>query len=245
MRTRDTEWLLREKYSGVQSDAYLMDIERLKAGEPLAYVIGWQPFLNTRIYLDSKPLIPRPETEWWVEKICNTYPPDAKLKILDLFAGSGCIGVALLRQFPNATCTFGELKDIHVSTIEKNIRENGIAAERATILTSDIFSQISGTFDLIVANPPYIPLEHQVSALRELSFEPSEALYAPDNGLALIHRFLTEAPQHMHPGSALYMEFNEGQEHDILTHSAALPLSPEVLRDQYGRMRLLVAQYRG
>lgn len=66
---RDTTWLLDEKYGGVDTPEYRADLERLAAGEPLAYVIGWQPFLGLKIYLDSRPLIPRPETEWWTEQL--------------------------------------------------------------------------------------------------------------------------------------------------------------------------------
>ncbi|MEK7604681.1 MAG: HemK/PrmC family methyltransferase [Patescibacteria group bacterium] len=67
--TKDELWLLTEKYGGALSPAYEADRARLASGEPLAYVIGWQPFLGLKIYLDSHPLIPRPETEWWVDAL--------------------------------------------------------------------------------------------------------------------------------------------------------------------------------
>ena len=64
--TKDERWLLDEKYGGKETPEYETDKKRLAAGEPLAYIIGWQPFLGLKIYLDSKPLIPRPETELMV-----------------------------------------------------------------------------------------------------------------------------------------------------------------------------------
>ncbi len=68
-RSKDEQWLLEEKYGGVTSEAFEADKERLASGEPLAYVIGHQPFLGLKIYLDSHPLIPRVETEWWTEQL--------------------------------------------------------------------------------------------------------------------------------------------------------------------------------
>lgn len=69
LMTRDEKWLLDEKYGGNETTEYENDRKRLAAGEPLAYVIGWQPFLGLKIFLDSHPLIPRPETEWWTEQL--------------------------------------------------------------------------------------------------------------------------------------------------------------------------------
>ena len=84
MGPSDRERLLREKYGGVPSPAFEEDRKRLAFGEPLAYVIGWIPFLDLRIYLDSHPLVPRPETEWWTENLgkhLNAYSAGNMLKV--------------------------------------------------------------------------------------------------------------------------------------------------------------------
>lgn len=121
--------------------------------KPLAYIIGAQPFLGLKIYLDSKPLIPRPETEWWTEQLFNliisgnsevfrraaargtaifqqknTRPPNSAgdIRFLDLCAGSGAIGCAALARLPNAQVYFGEIDPTHEATILKNIRENNL-----------------------------------------------------------------------------------------------------------------------
>ena len=103
---KEEQWLLKEKYQGVESKEFHEDRKRLQAGEPLGYIIGWVPFLNTIIYLDSKPLIPRPETEFWVERVCErvlmkSQQLERPLAILDLCAGSGCIGVAVAKALEN------------------------------------------------------------------------------------------------------------------------------------------------
>ncbi|MFA6414524.1 MAG: HemK/PrmC family methyltransferase [Candidatus Paceibacterota bacterium] len=69
--TPDAKWLLDDKYEGLRNPHFEADTKRLASGEPLGYVIGWQPFLDLKIYLDSRPLIPRPETEWWTEQLLN------------------------------------------------------------------------------------------------------------------------------------------------------------------------------
>ena len=73
--SQDIEWLLKEKYLGQESDAFFADVKRMVLGEPLGYLIGHVPFLDTTIYLDSKPLIPRPETEFWTQKVIAEMKP--------------------------------------------------------------------------------------------------------------------------------------------------------------------------
>ena len=97
---KEITWLLKEKYNGIKDPSFYKDCQRLKDGEPLGYVIGQVPFLNTIIHLDSKPLIPRVETEYWVERAIEVIVKQASsvekpLRVLDLCAGSGCIGVAV------------------------------------------------------------------------------------------------------------------------------------------------------
>ena len=71
MLNKEETWLLEEKYSGIATPEFEADCARLALGEPVAYVIGWQPFLGLKIYLDSRPLIPRTETEWWAEQLIS------------------------------------------------------------------------------------------------------------------------------------------------------------------------------
>ncbi len=145
---QEERWLLEEKYSGEKSEAFFAALERLKAGEPLAYLIGHTPFLGCRIYLDSHPLIPRPETEYWVEKAIaqiqsqNDGHPMSIIRVLDLCAGSGCVGVAVAKAVPMARVDFCEIDARHHPTITRNLRENGIDESRTRIFGGNLFENI-------------------------------------------------------------------------------------------------------
>ena len=135
-------WLLRDKYKGQESSAFLADCQRLSGGVPLGYVIGWVPFLNTKIYLDSKPLIPRSETEHWTEQAINSIwaKENDSLSVLDLCAGSGCIGVAVLKAAPTTMVDFVEIDQKHRQTIRKNIEINAGPAANCHLIQGDLFT---------------------------------------------------------------------------------------------------------
>lgn len=219
------------------------DLERLFEGMPLAYVIGWAPFLGLRIHLDGRPLIPRPETEWWTEKLIAHLKEkfgNRAFTLLDLCAGSGAIGLAVLSNLPNARVTFTELSPEHVDTIRKNARENSINESSFDIRTGDLFEPLGDErFDIIATNPPYIP---KGRALPEsvTGFEPHEALFAGLDGLAVIRRIASEAPAHMNRGGELWLECDTGHAEvaRMLFGEAA-----ELHTDQYGRPRLVVSYW--
>lgn len=243
----DIESLIRDKYAGDRSRDMAQDLARLEAGEPLAYVIGWMPFLSLSIGLGSRPLIPRPETEWWTEQLVahlkerfGTEP----FALLDLCAGSGAIGLAVLSAFPAARVSFGELHTEHASQIRENLRENGLDAARADIRESDVFEAFAGErFDVIAANPPYIPstrpLEKSV-----LAHEPADALYAGTDGLDVIREIAGGAVAHLKPQGELWMECDIANidEAVVLLREGGAAAS-EIRTDPYGRPRVVVADY--
>ncbi len=236
---KETKWLLDEKYNGITSEEFERDRERLVAGEPLAYIIGWVPFLRSKIYLDSRPLIPRTETEYWVEKAIKEIQSKGiqHPKILDLCAGSGCIGVVALNSLPGATVDFAEMDETHHETIQKNIRENDISQDRTRIFGGDLFEQLSDTYDVILTNPPYIdPKEIAGVEPNVLGFEPSGALFGGINGMEFIQRIIGDAPQFLKPGGMLIIEHEPEQEFLIKQ------LLPEIVSypDQFGIIRFSV-----
>ncbi len=240
-KNQEQDWLLKEKYHGIRTPDYEADCRRLAAGEPLAYLIGYQPFLATTIWLDSRPLIPRTETEYWVEKLilhyrATGYTPN---QILDLCAGSGAIGVALAIAFPTAHVTFVELVVDHLPTIEKNCQYNQLPTNRYTLLGGDLFAPLPTTsrFDIIVSNPPYIdPSLDRVSASVR-AFEPAIALYGGSGGVALLNKIIADARPRLTNDGQLWLEHEPEQAALLAEYSRQHGFRCHTHQDQFGNQR--------
>jgi release factor glutamine methyltransferase len=217
--TTEEQWLLKEKYHGEKTAGFFADCTRLDAGEPLAYLIGHIPFLESTIWLDSRPLIPRVETEYWVNSFITVAPTTEPVSILDLCAGSGCIGVAALHALYHARVDFVELAERHTHTIKKNCDENGINPSRYTIYTGDLFSPLpAGThYHYILTNPPYIDPELNRTTKSVSTYEPHEALFGGPAGLSLITSIITRAPEWLLPHGELWIEHEPEQATAIAT----------------------------
>lgn len=221
--TQDETWLLTEKYDGILTEAFEQDRLRLAQGEPLGYIIGWVPFLDTHITLNSHPLIPRPETEYWTEMVIKDMRVrSTPIHALDLCAGSGCIGIALLKAIENTQVDFAELVDSHHETIRANIVLNEIDPDRTRIIGGDLFEHVTDRYDLILTNPPYIDpvLDRTTESVK--GFEPHTALYGGTHGLELIERIVKEAPKFLKPYGVLILEHEPEQTEHIarLAHEA-------------------------
>lgn len=254
----DLDALIREKYKGDKEALAKEDLERLKGGEPLAYVIGNIPFLGLSIGLSSHPLIPRPETEWWTEHLIahikardNTMiyhskiePSSGRVRVLDLCAGSGAIGLAILKHCPNTMVSFGEIESAHTALIAENLEQNGLDASRADIRTGDLFAPFAGErFDIIATNPPYIQ-EGRTLPESVTKYEPALALFGGADGLSVIRKIGSEASLYIKDGGELWMECDTGHIEEakrLLEETAAR--EAKIRTDQYGRPRLIVGYY--
>jgi release factor glutamine methyltransferase len=237
---QEQQWLLKDKYNGIKTSEFESDLKRLDSGEPLAYIIGWQPFCGTKIYLGSHPLIPRPETEYWVQLAIDQIKKKENPKVLDLCAGSGCIGIALLKAIPSSTVDFVEIDKSHHVTILKNIHENGIDEKRTRIFGGSLFENITEQYDVILTNPPYIDpnLSDRIGdSVR--GQEPDLALFGGSGGIELIVGILTKTPQFLKPDGVLYIEHEPEQADEIQR------LLPGIIseKDQFGVVRFSVYKY--
>lgn len=237
---RERDWLLRDKYGGRKSRKIEADVQRLDNGEPLAYVIGWVEFLGLKIDLRHRPLIPRPETEFWTELAVKRIG-ERNVRVLDIFTGSGCIGLAVLKHCPNAQVIFSDIDPNALKQVRLNARLNGIPASRYKIRESDCWRGINDKFDVILANPPYIPSARRCQLdASVVDFEPHLALFSGREGSAALKKFLRGLPARLKLGGWTMFEC------DSLAQLRSLPplnksMKLRFHKDQFGRYRFAEA----
>ena len=219
--------------------------------EPIEYVRGFTQFLGCKIDLSKKPLIPRVETEFWVEQAIKNIPTFSRMSecyVLDMFSGSGCIGIAILKHTPNSLCDFADIEENSLKQIKINLKINNIHKKKYRIIKSDIFKNINkkNKYDYIFANPPYIPKKNKNKVQKSvLDFEPKKALFGGEDGLLYIRRFLKDAKNYLNPGGKIFMEFDSPQKKEIEKLVKKEGYNPpvggcEFQKDQYGKWRAVM-----
>jgi HemK-like putative methylase len=193
----------------------------MKTEIPNEYLNGFTKFLNCKIDLRNRVFIPRIETEFWVKKavteIQKTANKRQKTKILDIFAGSGCIGIAILKNIKNSRVDFVDIDEKAIAQIKINLKLNGISPKRYRVVKSNLFEKIKGEkYDFIFANPPYVAKERlnevQPSVLK---YEPKRAILAGKKGLIYIRRFLRGAKKNLKPKGIICLEIDPQQKEEI------------------------------
>lgn len=240
---KEINWLLKDKYLGKPGKKFDEDVKRLKEGEPLDYVIGFTDFLGCKIDLSKKPLIPRPETEYWVEKSFKNFK-GKNIKVLDMFSGSGCIGIAILKNVKNSSLVFSDKEKKFLDQVKINCKLNRISSQRYKTIKSDVFSSIKGKFDFIFANPPYIPLS-KIGKMQAsvINYEPKLALFGGNDGLLYINIFLAQAKNFLKLDGKIYMEFDSPQKTKIEKLIKKYKYSFwNFYKDQYGKWRYVVIE---
>lgn len=250
LNPKEVDWLLKEKFEGKETEEFHADVERLKTGEPLAYVIGWIPFYDCKIDVTLHPMIPRPETEFWVERAVKELEALGKptLRLADTFSGSGCIGVALLKHLPNATVDISEFDPKLTEQLRINVRLNGIDESRAKCWAGNALEGLTGTYDAIFANPPYIDPKAIPEMDRSvINFEPHLSLFAGDRGLDYVKLLIKESGKFLNTGGTFYIECDAHQREwieELLSEYAKTPDATEWKHefwfDQYDQVRFLI-----
>lgn len=181
---------------------------------PLAKILGQKEFWGMPFLVTMDTLDPRPESETLIEGIeALIKDVSLPLRILDLGTGSGCLLLSSLSLFPQATGVGIDLSNRALHVAKKNALRLGFA-DRSDFLFSDWFGGVSGTFDIILSNPPYIPEGTTLSL--ETLHDPASALFAAERGLLAYRLILERAAPYLNPGGYLVFEIGVDQAFDII-----------------------------
>lgn len=207
-------------------------VSRRKSGEPLQYILGKWEFMGLPFYTRPCALIPRQDTETLCEEALKINGRGKTL--LDLCCGTGCIGVSLAK-LGGFEVTFGDISRDCLALARENAALNGVPGK---FLLTDMFSDISDSFDLICVNPPYIPTSELASLQTEVKREPVLALDGGADGLDFYRSIARDYATHISPGGALLMEVGAGQAADV----AEMFSKAEIIKDICGIERVVAVR---
>jgi release factor glutamine methyltransferase len=221
---------------------------RRELGEPVARILGVKEFWGLPLALTAATLVPRPDTETIVEAALEMLPAqqhhDRRLRIADIGTGSGAILLALLSEWPNAWGVGTDISEAALQAAAANARQLGLA-QRAAFVTCDYAAALSGAFDLIVANPPYVR-SGDIGALptEVCDHDPRRALDGGADGLDAYRIIAPEAARLLVPGGCLVLEVGHDQSGDVeaLLTMAGLNLPGEPKADLAGIRRAVVGR---
>ena len=217
-------------------------LARRAAREPVAHILGLREFWGRSFRVTSDVLDPRPETE---TLIAAALEGGAAARILDLGVGSGCILLTLLAEWPAAGGTGVDASEAALAVARENAAALGVAA-RATLRPGDWLEDVSGPFDLIVSNPPYLASSEMADVAPELRREPAAALDGGPDGLAAYRRIAAGAARALAPGGRLLLEIGPSQAEPVSALLREAGLGPvQLRRDLDERPRVLGVFGRG
>lgn len=203
---------------------------------PLQYILGEQEFMGLKFKVNSGVLIPRQDTETLVEEAIRLVQPG--MQVLDLCTGSGCVLISILKNVPDVSGVGSDISKQALLVAKENARYHEVDAEW---IRSDLLDQITGAFDVIVSNPPYIPTDVIATLMPEVrDFEPFEALDGREDGLYFYRRIIARAGDYLKPEGWLCLEigYDQGEAVSRLMREAGFS-QVEVVKDLAGNDRVV------
>ncbi|MBR0447160.1 MAG: peptide chain release factor N(5)-glutamine methyltransferase [Clostridia bacterium] len=215
-----------------------------EAGRPLQYILGQWDFLALTLQVGEGVLIPRPDTELLCEAAAERLRSVSAPRVLDLCAGSGCVGLGMASLVPTTTVTAVELSDEALPYLRANVArypQYAIAVRQGNVLTD--YTDFDGPYDAILSNPPYIPTADLAGLQREVQHEPKMALDGAEDGL-LFYRMIAEHwCDKLAENGFVAVEVGIGQAADVAALFTACGLeNTEVLTDLGGVQRVVIAR---
>ena len=216
-------WLLLEMVCKIDRSFYYLHMEDEVAEEqlseyeialrkraehvPLQYIVGEAEFMGLKFKVNSNVLIPRQDTETLVEEALKVVKPE--MKVLDMCTGSGCIIVSIVHNIPEVEGTATDISKQALLVAKENAKLNQVSV---TFERSDLFDNVTGTYDVIVSNPPYIRTGEVVKLMPEVQeFEPMEALDGKEDGLYFYRKIIKECKAYLKPGGHILFEIGYDQ----------------------------------
>ncbi|MGH8049171.1 MAG: peptide chain release factor N(5)-glutamine methyltransferase [Arenimonas sp.] len=242
---KNSAWLMAhgndELPPGSHTD-FLTLLERRKAGEPIAHIIGSRGFWTLDLAVTSDTLIPRPETELLVELAISKYAKDKKFRVLDLGTGTGAIALAIAGECKNAEVIAVDKSTGALQVAKENGRRNNLSLE---FFQSDWFAALENRkFDLIVSNPPYIPDRDPHLKQGDVRFEPITALASGADGLDDIRLIVSQSSNYCLPKAWLMIEHGYDQGGAIRAlFSVAGFINIQTMQDLELRDRVTIGQW--
>lgn len=233
-----------EPFADRAAGAFRSAVLRRGEGEPAAYILGRREFWSLDFHVDSRVLVPRPETEGIVEAVLEFGPP--RQRVADLGTGSGNIIIALSREVEPGEWYGTDISAEALEVAGLNLRRHGLEG-RVTLLEGDLFDALpagGGDFDLFLSNPPYIPSADIGELQREVRLhEPRGALDGGPTGFDVLRRLVSGAPDRLKAGGVLVVEVGAGQGADVrgFAENDGRYSRVESRRDLAGRERIVIA----
>jgi release factor glutamine methyltransferase len=227
----------------LQTDQLNHYVDQLLTGKPLQYIIGKAWFMGKVYYVNEAVLIPRPETEELVEWVTEyALIINKTLHILDIGTGSGCIPISLKLAIPNAVITAIDISKEALAIAQKNAASQHVTIEW---MEKDILhtKQLKEQYDIIISNPPYIPLREKVNMQSQVTdHEPAIALFVPDQYPLIFYSKIAHIGKSaLKPNGQLFFEIHYDQGEAIMTLLNEMGYHAELRQDIYGKDRMVRA----
>ena len=219
-------------------------VKRRGEGEPLQHLLGTVEFCGHVFLCDKRAMVPRPETEQLVELLISNFKFQiSNSRMVDVGTGSGVIALSLAANFPDTEILAVDISDDALALAQENAAKLNLAG-RVRFLKRNLLENVEGTFDLIVANLPYISTQDRHTLSREVLNDPAVAVFASARGDELIRELIAQAPSRLRPGGMLAVEIGIGQSDPLFSALAEKNYRDIYSKTDYsGVTRFLFARY--
>lgn len=235
------DFILHRNKEVTESDQKILEsiMAQLEDHRSPQYITGKAYFRDLELAVDERVLIPRPETEELVDLVLKENSK-ADLRVLDIGTGSGAIAISLKSARPDWQVTASDISQGALQLAEENSKLNQVSLD---FVESDVFGQITGTFDVIISNPPYIAYgDKDEVGMNVLASEPHLALFADEDGFAIYRQIIEGAGEHLSENGKLYFEigYKQGDGLRALLSKHFPQKRVRVLEDIFGKDRKVV-----